>query len=485
MELPHLLQKQSEPEHETVKSQQYIQVKYQVRRLKVACVSIPEAGHLVPTVQVAKALAYRGHEAYLVTMDSAASKFAKGCEAVNCRFRGLVKGLAGSDAGHGPIAELMSKGLVAQAFSQYNHLMHQELLDLLRDEGPFDMVLADFATMSAIQVAEELSIPCVINVPGPAELLKHLSMWLAIPFCSAVFLATRSVLETRLIYKMFLGLIPAMKRHVCLVNSFFGLDMPCALPANVILTGSTALRPGRERIALKETSDEKMNAWLQQVRAEGLRIVYVTMGSMQVLEQFQLEALFYGLKSLTPKVAVAWSLKEEQHQQLPGGIEALPSHFFVQKWLPQGEALQLGEVAVVVTHCGFGGLNETIAAGKPLVALPFRADQPANAKLAKERGLAEVLKPRKLTPASVKSALQKVLGDPSYAQRARELQGMMLKTKGAEACVEAIERFVENDGCDEFFLRAPPSWSSYVTPWVKPLCLLALGAALGVAARRQ
>ena len=48
----------------------------------------------------------------------------------------------------------------------------QELLDLLREEGPFDMVLADFATMSAIQVAEELSIPCVINVPG-AKLHKE------------------------------------------------------------------------------------------------------------------------------------------------------------------------------------------------------------------------------------------------------------------------------------------------------------------------
>jgi len=31
-----------------------------------------------------------------------------------------------------------------------------------------------------------------------------------------------------------------------------------------------------------------------------------------------------------------------------------------------------------------------------MVALPFRADQPANAKLAKERGLAEVLEPKKL-----------------------------------------------------------------------------------------
>lgn len=31
-----------------------------------------------------------------------------------------------------------------------------------------------------------------------------------------------------------------------------------------------------------------------------------------------------------------------------------------------------------------------------------------------------------------------VLGDPSYAQRASELQGMMLKTKGAEAPCTAL-----------------------------------------------
>ena len=36
-----------------------------------------------------------------------------------------------------------------------------------------------------------------------------------------------------------------------------------------------------------------------------------------------------------------------------------------------------------------------------MVALPFRADQPANAKLAKERGLAEVLEPKKLGKRSV------------------------------------------------------------------------------------
>ena len=70
----------------------------------------------------------------------------------------------------------------------------------------------------------------------------------------------------------------------------------------------------------------------------GLRIVYVTMGSMQVLEPFQVKALFEGLQALTPRCAVAWSLKPEQQAFLPGGPDALPSHFFVQKWLPQGKA---------------------------------------------------------------------------------------------------------------------------------------------------
>ena len=205
----------------------------------------------------------------------------------------------------------------------------------------------------------------------------------------------------------------------------------------------------------------------------GLRIVYVTMGSMQVLEPFQVRAIFEGLLALSPRCAVAWSLKPEQQAFLPGGVEKLPAQFFVQKWLPQGEALQLPDVAAVVTHCGFGGLNETIAAGKPLVALPFRADQPANAKIARARGLAEVLSPPKLTASAVSSAvgkargevlwearsqgvrgnfsgqsslracptqLRQVLNDQTYGARAVEVQRSMLKTGGAEA---GLSCFVE------------------------------------------
>merc|ERR1712226_786498 len=168
------------------------------------------------------------------------------------------------------------------------------------------------------------------------------------------------------------------------------------------------------------------------------------MGSMQILTRDQVAALYTGLSKISG-AAIAWSLKEDQQPFLPcGGAHNLPKNFFIHKWLPQGEALQLPEVAVVVTHCGWGGLNETIAAGKPIVATPFRADQPTNAGIAKSRGFGEVLDTKALTADDVEATVRKVLDDPSYMRCAKSMQVALSKTGGAQACVEAVERLVDH-----------------------------------------
>ncbi|CAJ1416386.1 unnamed protein product [Effrenium voratum] len=273
---------------------QPIQITREVRRLKVACVSVPEAGHLVPTVEVAKALAQRGHETVLLTLDSAAPKFAKSCEAAGCRFVGLAPELPGSDAGHGPVAELMSRGLVSTAMAHVSAAMRPELLAWLKAERP-DVVLADFTTHVAVQVAEELGIPTLLNVPGPLGIFKYLDMLFALPFCFKIFLTRRNFQETRLVYRMFTRLVPMLKTHVCLVNSFFGLDLAYDLPPHVVVTGSTAARPSSTRRT--ETSDSRLNAWLTEMKQRQLRLVYVTTGSVQVLEPLQVKVPCLGGRS--------------------------------------------------------------------------------------------------------------------------------------------------------------------------------------------
>merc|ERR1712232_256750 len=92
----------------------------------------------------------------------------------------------------------------------------------------------------------------------------------------------------------------------------------------------------------------------------------------------------------------------------------------------------------VLTHCGWGGLCESLAAGKPIVAAPFRLDQPGNAKKLRELGCAEELRVRRMTAKDVTRAVAKVLEEPKYAENVMKLQTALLLTGGSERCAEVV-----------------------------------------------
>uniref|UniRef100_A0A7S1WJ71 UDP-glycosyltransferases domain-containing protein n=1 Tax=Alexandrium catenella TaxID=2925 RepID=A0A7S1WJ71_ALECA len=465
---------------ESATQPEYIRTYRAVRRLSVACISVPEGGHLVPTAQVAKALARRGHRAHLVSIAGVAGKVAKGCADAGCSFVGLAEGVGLADSGSCEAADLSDRGMMVTMFQYYSDEMKGPLRDFLAAERP-DMVVADFTTPCAWEVADELGIPVLLNVPGPLALFKDLS-W---TMMATMYVRLRRAVgrsEAELTMALFGKIDMLLKSRICLFHTFFGLEPAQRVPPNYIITGSTAPRSAG---GSSETSDPAFNDWLAWVRAEGLKVVYVTMGSMQILLDFQVRALYEGLAEI-PGCAVAWSLKSQQQAYLPNGGAGLPKKFHVQQWLPQGEALQLPEVALVITHCGFGGMNEAIAAGKPIVATPFRADQPVNAGIVKERGVAEVLHTKTLSKESVRDAVSRVMADESYARCAKELQASLGKTGGAEACVEAVERFAEQ-GCEE--LVAPPGARPALAPRTpgraaRPLALGLACLAVGLAAAR-
>lgn len=318
----------------------------------------------------------------------------------------------------------MANDQMARMFVYYDDCLKEPLRVLLAKDLP-DLIVADFVTPCAWEVAECLGIPTVLNFPSPLSMTQMLEGTLSL----AVMKMRTSPLDAYATYKLLGSVKEAMQSHICLFNTFFGLDAPQRLRPNHFITGSTAPRHIGK---VQKTSCESFNEWLQWVRQERLQIVYVTMGSMQKLTPSQVRALYEGLASLNS--AVAWSLKADQQAFLPvGDIKALPKRFLVQSWMPQAEAMQLPEVAVIITHCGFGGLNEAITAGKPLIATPFRADQPMNAKLAQQQGMCEILDTSCLEASSVATTVTKVLKDSSYAMCAQRMQKQLLETGGVDA----------------------------------------------------
>lgn len=461
----------SRPRREAIVHQPLLRLTRETPCLFVVCVSTCEAGHLIPILHVGKALAQRGHNVKLATHACAGEKFASACAEAGLDFIGLVEDVKEADSGHGKAAVLQNEGKMMSTFKYYNDCLREPLSRYLNACRP-DVIVADFVTPCAWEVADEQGIPVVLNVPGPLCFLTAMTPLTGWRQYLQHLRISRE--EASAVYELFQKIYHASFSRICLVNSFFGLEPPQSVRSNFRITGSTA---ARETLRNHETSNADFNTWLEWVRSEGLRIVYVTMGSMQKLKDFQVKAIYGGLADI-PACAVAWSLTEDQHVFLPGGTSCgLPKKFYIRKWLPQSEALQLPDVALVISHCGFGGLNEIIAAGKPLVATPFRVDQPANAAAALERGLGEVLKTNALSAYSVKRAVLKCLTDPSYLRCARELQSSLLKTRGAEACADEVEIFAKHSAHE--LVTSPPSVVSQFLRSAAPLSIF--GAGIGAA----
>lgn len=77
---------------------------------------------------------------------------------------------------------------------------------------------------------------------------------------------------------------------------------------------------------------------------------------------------------------------------------------------------------VFVTHAGFNSTREALSAGVPIVALPIFAEQPANATRVVELGAGVRLDIEDVTPTALRSAIARVLSEPTFRARARGLQ---------------------------------------------------------------
>ncbi len=79
-----------------------------------------------------------------------------------------------------------------------------------------------------------------------------------------------------------------------------------------------------------------------------------------------------------------------------------------ERFVPHGPVLRCA--AAVVCHGGMGITEKAVAAGAPLVVVPFGRDQPEVARRVVEAGVGVRLAPRRLTPARLRAAVREATG---------------------------------------------------------------------------
>jgi UDP:flavonoid glycosyltransferase YjiC (YdhE family) len=97
----------------------------------------------------------------------------------------------------------------------------------------------------------------------------------------------------------------------------------------------------------------------------------------------------------------------------------------------------------VVCHAGHGTLARALASGVPVVACPAAGDMAENAARVAWAGAGVSLPRRLVTPRGIQLALRRLLAEPAYAERAREIGDWARLNDGAGAAADQVERLAE------------------------------------------
>ena len=126
---------------------------------------------------------------------------------------------------------------------------------------------------------------------------------------------------------------------------------------------------------------------------------------------------------------VVWSLNDKWLSILEENPKENPK-FWVSGWIPQIEVLNHKAVKAGLTHCGWGGCQEFVGAGLPVVTFPHFDDQPVNSSLLVDRKVAVLMHYKERDPFNfeelttykdpafdhkkVTECFNKILNDPIY-----------------------------------------------------------------------
>lgn len=142
----------------------------------------------------------------------------------------------------------------------------------------------------------------------------------------------------------------------------------------------------------------------------------------------------------------------------------LPSNVLLFESVPQLEVLS--RVDVVISHGGNNTVNETLASGKPLLVMPVGGEQGDNASRVVYLGVGLRADLKKSTFQEIATKVKRLIEEPSFRQRAKEIANAIVLTQGPVTAT----RFIEHVAKSRQSLLRPKGYPLTVTyktvpPW--------------------
>ncbi len=184
--------------------------------------------------------------------------------------------------------------------------------------------------------------------------------------------------------------------------------------------------------------DSRIDSRLQEFLRNGTPPVVFTLGSAVVLDAgdfFEVStdaALRLGCRAVLLTGPAARTRKPE-----------VPDTIFVTDYAPYSDLLP--HAAATVHHGGIGTTAQGLRAGRPMLVVPHRDDQPDNAERVARLGVARVVNRRSYTAARAEKELARLLCDRDCSTAAARIAQEIRAEDGTSAACDALEEIAA--GC--------------------------------------
>lgn len=160
-------------------------------------------------------------------------------------------------------------------------------------------------------------------------------------------------------------------------------------------------------------------------------VIYISLGSMLKASRGFCRACFDALGQEDVDVIMSSSLSFDK--------ESVPSNFHICSWVPQVQVLELADV--FVTHGGMNSVSESLAAGVPMVVIPYGSDQPVNGRRVEKLGVGRVLEMKNVRRKTLKSAVLSTLSDDAMKARTKDVLDMIDRAPGNKGGALAVVNY--------------------------------------------
>ncbi len=193
-------------------------------------------------------------------------------------------------------------------------------------------------------------------------------------------------------------------------------------PANFQFIGPIMINP---------RDDYKKPEWWSEMENE-FPVVLVNQGTIAKDHNYLIQPAIEGLKNEKINI-IAVPVKE-------GEIQDIPEKVHTESYIPFGNLLP--HVDVMITNGGFGGTQNALAHGIPIIIAGATEDKMEVAARVEYSGAGINLKKQQPTPENIKNAVRKILNDSSYRKKAEELKTIYEKYDAPTLAVKFVKKLM-------------------------------------------